>query len=81
MAKQVSNRINPKKLILSKWTSLSPKQHEKHFLVIRTGTNENGTIVSCTLEAVLTRAEFTIPWQELKDTFRWRPGWDSVEKQ
>ncbi|PAM39480.1 hypothetical protein CEJ63_25450, partial [Acinetobacter baumannii] len=27
------NRVNPAKLLLSKWTAASPRNKEKHFLV------------------------------------------------
>ena len=30
-----SNQINPKKLRLSKWTAVNPKEKEKHFLVTK----------------------------------------------
>lgn len=74
-AKPEVNRINPNKLLLSKWTSLCPKQNEKHFLVNRIDSNEKGVAIFCTLEAILSRAEYLIHWQALKNAQHWRPGW------
>ena len=31
------NRINPAKLLHSKWTAVEPKNKEKHFLVVEVG--------------------------------------------
>jgi hypothetical protein len=29
------HRLSPKKLLLSKWTAVTPRDREKHFLVVR----------------------------------------------
>jgi tryptophan-rich hypothetical protein len=69
------NRINPAKLHLSKWTAVSPQNKEKHFLVIKLNEDEFGVVMSCTLEAVLTRKGYKCNWQDLKDRTRWLTGW------
>ncbi len=69
------NQINPAKLLLSKWTAVVPKNKEKHFLITRVDKDEQDTVTSCSLEAVLTRNEYSVNWQELKDKSRWLAGW------
>lgn len=71
------NRINPKKLLHSKWTATEPKNKEKHFVV--TGVNyagpESDAVESITLEAVRTGRTIELAWRELKLPERWRQGW------
>ena len=69
------NRINPKKLLLSKWTAVTPAHKEKHFLVTEVDFDESGTIERCSLLAVLSKREFEIDWTDLKDSARWLQGW------
>ena len=69
------NRINPKKLLNSKWTALEPKRREKHFVITEIEFDEAGTVLSCTIEAVLSRRSIAIAWQDLKDAGRWAQGW------
>ncbi|MEI6077728.1 MAG: TIGR02450 family Trp-rich protein [Verrucomicrobiota bacterium] len=75
----VSNhrRLNPKKLLLSKWTAVHPQDREKHFLVTRVENPETKAhlIERVELEAVLTRRCFNIPWAELADSKQWLQGW------
>ena len=68
------NRINPRKLMGSKWTAVKPQNKEKHFLVTRV-IKEEETIVSCVLEAVYSKREQSLPWQDLQDQDTWRMGW------
>lgn len=69
------HRINPKKLLHSKWTAVSPVNKEKHFMVTEVEFDEEGVLVHCLLEAVLTHREAVIDWQDLKNTAQWRQGW------
>ena len=69
------HRINPNKLHLSKWTAISPCDREKHFLVTELVRDEQQQVVSCVLEAVLTRRTQIIDWRVLKDDTRWQTGW------
>ena len=49
------NRINPRKLLLSKWTAAHPQNREKHFLVTELFRDEEGTVLEVELQAVLTK--------------------------
>ncbi|MDF2446130.1 MAG: hypothetical protein K0S46_1366 [Moraxellaceae bacterium] len=70
------NRINPKKLLQSKWTAVAPVNREKHFVVVKAVLDEEELDVEeCVIEAVLTRRQRHIDWQELKDDGKWRFGW------
>lgn len=67
--------LNPKKVLNSKWTAVSPQHKEKHFLIRDVEFDEAGIIVSCLMEAVMTKREFEIEWRELEDTEYWQAGW------
>ena len=69
------NRINPRKLINSKWTAVSPVMKEKHFIVTKVTFDEEGDVTQCLLEAVMTRRVEGIDWQQLKDARNWQQGW------
>jgi tryptophan-rich hypothetical protein len=69
------NRINPSKLLLSKWTAAHPQNREKHFLVTELFRDEEGTVLDVELQAVLTQRSERLPWQSLKDSDGWILGW------
>lgn len=69
------NHINPAKLRNSKWTAINPLNREKHFIVSRVAYDEDGSVLSCTLEAVLSHNEYPIDWTELKNATKWLHGW------
>ena len=69
------NRINPKKLLNSKWTAVKPKNKEKHFMITEVEFDEEGDVIHCLIEAVMTHNECAIDWQDLKDDAQWRQGW------
>jgi len=69
------NQINPAKLRNSKWTAVTLLNREKHFLVTDVEYDEDGSVMSCTLEAVLSNNEYAIDWTELKDVSKWLYGW------
>lgn len=69
------NRINPKKLLNSKWTAVEPKDKQKHFMVTKMKFDDDGEVSLCLIEAVLTRKETAIDWQELTDHKVWLQGW------
>lgn len=71
----MTNIINPKKLLHSKFTAVTPVNKEKHFMVTRVKYNDEGAVVLCVLEAVLTKREESIDWQQLKDASCYKPGW------
>ena len=59
------NRINPAKLLLSKWTAARPVNKEKHFLVTELFRDEEGTVLEIELQAVMTHRSERLPWQTL----------------
>lgn len=69
------NRLNPAKLHNSKWTAVTPVNREKHFLVSELEFEEDGSVLSCTLEAVLSKQQYAIDWTELKNAEAWIQGW------
>ena len=69
------NKINPRKLLNSKWTTVSPINREKHFTVTEVEFAEDGSVISCTIEAIISRRPMAINWQDLKDASQWLQGW------
>jgi tryptophan-rich hypothetical protein len=71
------NPLNPKKLLLTKWTAVTPIAKQKHFLVSRVIQLEQPTdpIESVEIEAVFSKATQVIAWRELQDDSVWRQGW------
>ena len=68
-------RLNPNKLLLSKWTAARPQNREKHFLVSELLCDEEGIVLQIELQAVLTRRCEQIDWRQLQDEQRWLMGW------
>ena len=69
------NRINPAKLLLSKWTAARPRNKEKHFLVTELFRDEEGTVLEIELQAVMTKRTDRLAWQTLQNAEDWRIGW------
>jgi len=71
-----AHRLNPRKLLLSKWTAAQPRNKEKHFLVteLLLGDDEQ-TVIGVALQAVMTGNVQQLPWQALQDAEQWRIGW------
>jgi tryptophan-rich hypothetical protein len=71
------NRLSPKKLLLSKWTALSPSDKQKHFVVVRVVEPEppSTRLEQVELQAVHSGRSCLLPWRELTDGSRWRQGW------
>ncbi|GLH38452.1 TIGR02450 family Trp-rich protein [Pseudomonas sp. HN2] len=69
------NRINPRKLLLSKWTAAHPQNREKHFLVTELIRDEEGTVLEVELQAVLTQRSERMDWRTLQDNENWVLGW------
>jgi tryptophan-rich hypothetical protein len=69
--------LSPKKLLLTKWTAVTPVAKQKHFLVIRVIEPEQPSdpIEQVEIEAVLSKATKIINWRELRDEKIWRQGW------
>ena len=70
-------RLNPRKLLLSKWTAVAPQAREKHFMVVRLvdPVEPGQPVQEVELQAVLTRRSQTLAWRELTDPALWRQGW------
>ena len=71
----MNHRLNPAKLLLSKWTAAHPRNREKHFLVTELFCDEEGTVLELELQAVITKRSERTAWQALKDDERWSMGW------
>jgi tryptophan-rich hypothetical protein len=71
------NPLNPKKLLLTKWTAVNPVAKQKHFMVSRVIQPELPTIPieSVEIEAVLSKAVQVIAWRDLQDDVVWLQGW------
>ncbi len=70
-------RLNPKKLLMSKWTAVKPVAKQKHFLVNKIITPEtpDQPIEFVEIEAIYTKKTKQIAWRELTDTDAWLQGW------
>jgi tryptophan-rich hypothetical protein len=69
------NRINPSKLLLSKWTAAYPQNREKHFLVTELFRDEEGTVLEVEVQAVLTKRNERFEWRTLQNSSTWKTGW------
>ena len=71
------NPLNPKKLLLTKWTAVIPLAKQKHFLVSRVIKPELPTdpIEFVEIESVFSKANQIIPWRDLQNDDVWRQGW------
>ena len=71
------NPLNPKKLLLTKWTAIKPIAKQKHFLVSRVIEPDLPTdpVVSVEIDAVFSKATPVIAWRELQDDSVWRQCW------
>ncbi len=70
-------KLNPKKLLLSKWTAVTPQNQEKHFIVSKLLLPDDPTVPLeiIELEAIFSKRSFLLPWRDLQDTATWRQGW------
>ncbi|MFK8010862.1 MAG: TIGR02450 family Trp-rich protein [Marinicellaceae bacterium] len=69
------NKFNPKKLLNSKWTAVSPVKNDKHFIVTTLKLNENNTVIICKIEAIMSKNISLIDWRDLQDDTKWKMGW------
>jgi len=71
------NPINPKKLVLSKWTAVTPMAKQKHFLIRRViqPTTETDPVEWVEIESVFSKATQIIQWRDLQNDEVWRQGW------
>lgn len=69
------HRLNPRKLLLSKWTAAQPQNREKHFLVSELFCDEDGSVLQIELQAVLSRRCQRMDWRALENPEHWHMGW------
>ena len=71
------NPLNPKKLLLSKWTAVRPVHKDKHFLIAKVikPLVEGDNIEWVELEAVFSRSTQRVGWRELQNEDDWKQGW------
>lgn len=62
---------DPEKLPGTEWTATDPEERRKHWEVVE--VSEEG---EATLRAVIDGETKQLPWRELRDRDRWRPGWE-----
>ena len=72
-----TRHLNPKKLLLSKWTAVNPENKEKHFIVTKLLEPEipSQPLEQIELEAVYSHRSVILPWPELTEADRWLQGW------
>jgi tryptophan-rich hypothetical protein len=69
------NKISPNKLLNSKWTAVVPLNKEKHFVITEVEYDEDGTVILCLIEAIMSKRSTPIHWPDLKNTEQWLQGW------
>lgn len=71
------NPLNPKKLLLTKRTAVTPIAKQKHFLVSRVIQPELVTdpVEFVEIESVFSKATQIIQWRALQNDEVWRQGW------
>lgn len=77
MSVAVKPRLNPNKLLHSKWTAVKPSHKEKHFIVVKLLLPEDACapLEFIELEAVYSNRIQVIAWRELLDLEVWQQGW------
>jgi tryptophan-rich hypothetical protein len=70
-------RLNPKKLLHSKWTAVRPVNKEKHFMVTKLIIRDEQTqvIEAVEIEAVMTGRVQVIDSRALQNRDVWKQGW------
>jgi len=71
------NPLSPKKLLLTKWTAVTPVKKQKHFLVSRViqPTQPEDPIESVEIESVFSKVTQVVTWRELQNDDVWLQGW------
>jgi len=71
------NPLSPKKLLMTKWTAVKPRNREKHFVVTRVIEPEPPSmrVEQVELEAVHSKQVYLLHWRELTDASLWSQGW------
>lgn len=61
--------------MLSKWTAVQPENKEKHFIVTAVNRDAQEVVETCVLQAVMSKRDYLLPWQDLLDASIWQQGW------
>ena len=71
------NPLSPKKLLMTKWTAVTPRNREKHFVVTLVVEPEPPSIrvEHVELEAVHSKRVYLLNCRDLTDASLWRLGW------
>ena len=69
------NKVNPKKLLNSKWTAVKPVNKEKHFIIVEVEYDDDANVISCVIEAVMSKRQRSLEWRDLNDRALWLTGW------
>lgn len=71
------NLLQSKKLLLTKWTAVTPIAKDKHFLVAKVIQPELPLVAIewVEMEAVFSKTVTRIDWRALRDDSLWRQGW------
>ena len=71
------NPLNPKKLLLSKWTAVQPLNKDKHFLIAKViePLDAGAKIEWVEIVAVFSRSIQQVSWRELQNEEVWKQGW------
>jgi tryptophan-rich hypothetical protein len=71
----MSNPVNPKKLLNSKWTAMQPIDKQKHFMVVSIEYDEDQIVTECIMQSIMAKENTPIDRRDLKDSGKWRQGW------
>ena len=71
----MNRHLNPKKLLLSKWTAVQPQQKEKHFLVVKIADNSTPLTDRDFVFSVMTKRQYRLDWHTLLNEAEWQQGW------
>lgn len=70
------NRFSKDKLLQSKWTALQVVNKERHFLVVEVIRDpQTNQVQQCVLQAVMTKNEYSLNPNDLRDSNVWQMGW------
>ena len=71
------NLLQSKKLLLTKWTAVTPIAKDKHFLVAKVIQPELPLVAIewVEMEAIYSKTVTRIDWRALRDDSLWRQGW------
>ena len=65
------NKINPRKLLNSKWTAVTPVRKEKHFMVTEVEFDEEGIVILCSIESLISKRSIPINGHDLTNENNW----------